>query len=931
MRNLICAIVFLLGSQLYASSIDIEWGGTIGNVSIESISSMNYDSKGNLIISGDFSGDCDFDPSKGDHIIEASGHYHGFILKLDSAGDFLWVKTFQIDGSNADAEIVDVVIDSEDNIVFCGTTKDTIRINNTVQLPNVYSSGKLTGFWGVMDKDGNIQSSMGLESTGNTFPTGICIDKEDNISIIGSYYGEAVFDPSSPSTSTKISGNNGRETFIASYTNTGTFRWVNCLSSGGNVFPKDIASDGNGNLYATCDISSYLVENPYNSWSLNTFDNSSAIVKYNSNGDLIFGKLISTEGTAFTQIWNINVLNNESLIISGIFNGKVDLNPDKDVESLFTCKNTTGFEKSSLYVVSLDLNGEYQWAHQFDGKYAAVYPHCQHTDKSNGIYVGGRYKGTVDWDPSIAEENTTPIDFWDDLFLVKLNHDGEFIWKYTNGDLSNDYVDAVAVNDSGDVAFTGRFSSNIIDWDPSDSVFVMWERTSKGNYILGFKQDICSNLSVSFDSISHVTCTDSGAVIISTKKGRSPYQYEWVNSIRDTDSLALYNVSGWYNVSVIDSNNCELNRKFKINGPTNSNNADINSFLDIDEFRPGFESIVSVDLFNSGCATVNGQFYLVLDSLVQYTSASTTPNSISGDTLFWEIPALKYDFSSWNLSIVVETIIGTMGGDTVKLTTNFISYGGPSNSVQNNYSYIVQNGYDPNNLAATPQGVCDEKYIKNNESISYKVRFQNTGNSKAINIEIRDTLSQSINPVSFHLIERSHPQLVTTLEEDSIVVFSFPLINLPDSISDEEGSKGYIIFSVDIFPNITDYRVLENTAHIYFDFNPVVVTNTVTQIIVSDIPNCSGTITSSNDVLSGLKIFPSPAKEIINISVDNMNINNGIVEIFNQAGQKVVCKNINSSHENIFQIETNHLANGVYTIKFKSEKKVFTSKVLISK
>ena len=179
MRNLICAIVFLLGSQLYASSIDIEWGGTIGNVSIESISSMNYDSKGNLIISGDFSGDCDFDPSKGDHIIEASGHYHGFILKLDSAGDFLWVKTFQIDGSNADAEIVDVVIDSEDNIVFCGTTKDTIRINNTVQLPNVYSSGKLTGFWGVMDKDGNIQSSMGLESTGNTFPTGICIDKED--------------------------------------------------------------------------------------------------------------------------------------------------------------------------------------------------------------------------------------------------------------------------------------------------------------------------------------------------------------------------------------------------------------------------------------------------------------------------------------------------------------------------------------------------------------------------------------------------------------------------------------------------------------------------------------------------------------------------------------------------------------------------------
>jgi hypothetical protein len=64
-----------------------------------------------------------------------------------------------------------------------------------------------------------------------------------------------------------------------------------------------------------------------------------------------------------------------------------------------------------------------------------------------------------------------------------------------------------------------------------------------------------------------------------------------------------------------------------------------------------------------------------------------------------------------------------------------------------------------------------------------------------------------------------------------IVKFNFPNINLPDSLSDEAGSKGFVRFKVKLKDNLPLGTTIENTAYIYFDFNAPIITNTTVNTI----------------------------------------------------------------------------------------------------
>lgn len=53
----------------------------------------SVDAEGNIYVIGGFDGSADFDPNEGTH--ELTGDYDTFILKLDSSGNFLWVKQLE--------------------------------------------------------------------------------------------------------------------------------------------------------------------------------------------------------------------------------------------------------------------------------------------------------------------------------------------------------------------------------------------------------------------------------------------------------------------------------------------------------------------------------------------------------------------------------------------------------------------------------------------------------------------------------------------------------------------------------------------------------------------------------------------------------------------------------------------------------------------
>lgn len=147
---------------------------------------------------------------------------------------------------------------------------------------------------------------------------------------------------------------------------------------------------------------------------------------------------------------------------------------------------------------------------------------------------------------------------------------------------------------------------------------------------------------------------------------------------------------------------------------------------------------------------------------------------------------------------------------------------------------LISCSYDPNDKAVEPLHA--EGYTNiDTEELIFKIRFQNTGNAPAENIQIRDTLSEFLDVNSVQYIVGSHDEFLSFSRiQDRVMVFDFNNIYLPDSTSDLEGSQGFLIYSVFINENVEEGTLIENTANIYFDNNPAVVTNTTKNILYLD-------------------------------------------------------------------------------------------------
>ncbi len=161
-------------------------------------------------------------------------------------------------------------------------------------------------------------------------------------------------------------------------------------------------------------------------------------------------------------------------------------------------------------------------------------------------------------------------------------------------------------------------------------------------------------------------------------------------------------------------------------------------------------------------------------------------------------------------------------GSTVCFDIIVTPLNGDNNGSNNtiNFCFNIVNSYDPNDKIVYPLG----NILPSQEYLTYTVNFQNTGNASADHIYIIDTISNLLDIESFELLASSHTmQLQIT---NNIVRFNFANINLPDSNSNEPASHGYVQYRIKLKNSVIIGDSIKNTAFIFFDFNPAIVTNT---------------------------------------------------------------------------------------------------------
>ncbi|MGV3630344.1 MAG: DUF7619 domain-containing protein [Bacteroidota bacterium] len=140
--------------------------------------------------------------------------------------------------------------------------------------------------------------------------------------------------------------------------------------------------------------------------------------------------------------------------------------------------------------------------------------------------------------------------------------------------------------------------------------------------------------------------------------------------------------------------------------------------------------------------------------------------------------------------------------------------------------------YDPNDKQVEPKGFGEEGYIAPDGYFTYTIRFQNTGTDTAFHVRIVDDLSSVLDVPTLEVLASSHPYRMLVMEPQKLV-FHFDSILLPDSTTNFIGSQGYVRFRIKHVAGLGIGSEISNQAGIYFDMNPAVITNMVTNTLFS--------------------------------------------------------------------------------------------------
>ncbi|MEM6343009.1 MAG: PKD domain-containing protein [Bacteroidota bacterium] len=255
---------------------------------------------------------------------------------------------------------------------------------------------------------------------------------------------------------------------------------------------------------------------------------------------------------------------------------------------------------------------------------------------------------------------------------------------------------------------------------------------------------------------------------------------------------------------------------------------------------PGLSRYHYVTATNLGNVPMSGTVsanYAPVEVLTAVINPAPSLNDPSNQLLEWSYGPLAPGASAvFTFFTSVDT--AAIPGDTAKTYVVVNPIAGDTTPANNYDTTCVEilAAYDPNDKQVSPIGVVAPAtgqggYILPSENLmEYTVRFQNTGNYPAQYVVIRDTLDSDLNAMSFRAAGASHPYSLN-FEDDSVLVFTFANINLPDSASDPLGSQGFVAFSLQHAGSLSPGSQIENRAAIYFDYNAPIITNTVQNTI----------------------------------------------------------------------------------------------------
>jgi len=236
-------------------------------------------------------------------------------------------------------------------------------------------------------------------------------------------------------------------------------------------------------------------------------DDDAYVMKLDTSGNLVWVQVITGTGTQNGR--DIAVDDAGNVYVCGVHWDTTDFDPGPGTNNIASAGS------SDLFVMKLNSTGDLLWARSI-GDTGSDRAHSISLDTNGNVYTTGQFSNTVDFDPGAGTLNLTSSGNRD-IFILKLDADGDLVWAKGVGGTGEDSGNAIHVDLMGDVYSTGSFEATV-DFDPGAGT-VNLSSVSNGD-IFVLKLDAAGDFTwANGMGGTHALFSDSGEAITSDASG----------------------------------------------------------------------------------------------------------------------------------------------------------------------------------------------------------------------------------------------------------------------------------------------------------------------------------------------------------------------------------------------------------------------------
>lgn len=300
------------------------WVKDFGAANEERATAITLDSNNNILVTGLFNDNVDFNPAPLETNTVTGNYADGFVLKLDPNGGYLWAKGFG--GVSADYG-EGIAVDSSNNVYVTGRYTGNVDFDPGAGTTTISGSATNGAFVLKLNSDGTFGFARGFDGTGQDVGLEIEVDSGGNIMTAGQFQSTVDFNPGAGTANLTTSPSSA--IFLLKLDPSGNFLWAKSWGgSGDQPWDLKITSSNDvllsGDYLGTVDFdpnagtSNYTAQDPTDGF----------ILKLDSTGNFVW---VSTlRGAQNQQPRAIELISGGHILIAGVFY-QIDFNPSVNV------------------------------------------------------------------------------------------------------------------------------------------------------------------------------------------------------------------------------------------------------------------------------------------------------------------------------------------------------------------------------------------------------------------------------------------------------------------------------------------------------------------------------------------------------------------------------------------------------------------------